>query len=236
MTNTTFHPTTSLDEAATITSAIWETGSSAEIMFQMLWESPYFQQSQRIVKYDPHLHLFAASCARRTAHLFTTTESRMAIRTAERFATGAATRSEMHRAHLAAEASTIATLRSYEESDAERLQQEQQNTPLNTQTIRNAAVLNAASAAASCCLAHQLFGPLQAADLSAKFTRKALYWEALADGADSVLIAELLEEEDLRQAHTLRVFIGNPFNPVKVPAMFLTAAGTPFATTTRLGQ
>jgi hypothetical protein len=236
VTNTTYSPSTSESEAAAITSTIWETGSSAEIMFQMLWESPYFRQSQRIVKYDPHLHLFAASCARRTARLFISPESRMAIQTAERFATGAATRSEMHRAHLAAEASTIATLRAFEEFLPETVQPEQQNSPLNPEAIRNAAILNAASAAASCCLAHQLFGPLQAADLSAKFTRKALYWEALAHGADSVLITELLEEEDLRQAHTLRTFIGNPFNSIEAPAMLLPTTGTPFQRTTPLGQ
>jgi hypothetical protein len=192
--NTTYNPTASENEAASITNTIWESGTSAEIMFQMLWESPYFRQSQRIVKYDPHLHLFAACCARRTTHLFTTAESRIAIHTAERFAIGAATRSEMHRAHLAAEANAIAILKTYEELPNETLQLEQQESPLNMHTIRGAAILNAASAAASCCLAHQLFGPLQAADLSAKFARKALYWEALANGADSVLVTELLEE------------------------------------------
>lgn len=188
----------------------------------MLWESPEFRQSQRIIKYDPHLHLFAAWCARRTAHLFTTTESRIAIQTAERFATSTATRSEMHQAHRAAEASAIATSRSYETlTTSEAFDAEQAAPRLDTHAIRGAAILNAASAAASCCIAHQLFGPLQAADLSAKYARQALYWEALANGADTVLITELREEEDLRQAHTLRAFIGNPFNPIQAPAMFL---------------
>lgn len=223
MINSTYSPGTSQHEAQAITSKIWETGSSAEIMFQMLWESLEFRQSQRIIKYDPHLHLFAAWCARRTAHLFTTTESRIAIQTAERFATGAATRSEMHQAHRAAEASAIATIKSYETlTTAEGFDAEHHDEPpLNTHAIRGAAIINAASAAASSCIAHQLFGPLQAAELSAKYARQALYWEALANGADTVLITELREEEDLRQAHTLRAFIGNPFNPIQAPAMFL---------------
>jgi hypothetical protein len=220
--NSIYSPGISQHEAQAITSTIWETGSSAEIMVQMLWESLHFRQSQRIIKYSPHLHLFAAWCARRTIHLCTTTESRLAIQTAERFATGAATRSEMHQAHRAAEASAIARIRNYENlTTTETFDTEQQEPSLNTHAIRGAAILNAASAAVSCCIAHQLFGLLQAADLSAKYARQALYWEALANGADIVLISELREEEDLRQAHSLRTIIGNPFNPIQAPAMFL---------------
>jgi hypothetical protein len=214
----------SQQEAQTITTEIWKTGPSAEVMFQMLWESPCFRQSNQIAKYGPHLHLFAAWCARRTSHLLTDKQSHHAIQTAERFATATTSRAAMHQAHLAAEAVVIRIAATYEILSATENMSAVTNSGSNgidTRATRAAALLNAATAAATCCLAHQLFGPLQAADLCAKYARHSLYWEALTNGSDAVLIAELLEEEDLRQAHTLRVFLGNPFNPIESPAMFL---------------
>ncbi len=195
-------------------------------MFQMLWESPDFRQSSQIVKYGPHLQLFAAWCARRTSHLLTNTKSHAAIQTAERFATAATTRSAMHQARLAAETVVIQIAAAYEDLSPTAMitnPLEPTNLPsgINTRATLGAALLNAATAASTCCLAHQLFGALQAADLCAKYARQALYWEALTNGSDTVLITELLEAEDLRQAHTLRVFLGNPFNPIESPAMFL---------------
>ena len=93
---------------------------------------------------------------------------------------------------------------------------------IDTSATRIAALLNAASAAATCCLTNRIFAPLKAAELCAKYARQSLYWEALTNGSDPVLITELLEQEDSRQAQTLRVFLGNPFSPRESPPMFLT--------------
>jgi hypothetical protein len=215
----------SQQEAQTITSAIWNTGSSAEVMFQMLWESRF--SHSKIGKYAPHLYLFAAWCARRTSHLLTDKKSHHAIQTAERFATAAACRSVMHQARIAAEAVVIQIAATFEnlppnaDTPATIEPTTHTTTRVNTTATGGAALLNAASAAATCCLTYQLFAPLKAADLCARYARQSLYWEALTKGSDTVLITELLDEEDLRQAHTLRVFLGNPFNPSESPAMFL---------------
>ncbi len=101
------------NEAETITGEIWETGPSAEIMLQMLWESKAFRQANQITKYEPHFHLFAAWSARRVSHLLTDERSHRAIRTAELFAAGATTRAEMHQAHLHAEAVVIRLAETY---------------------------------------------------------------------------------------------------------------------------
>ncbi len=215
----------SQQEAQTITSEIWNTGSSAEIMFQMLWESRF--SHSKIGKYAPHLYLFAAWCARRTSHLLTDKKSHHAIQTAERFATAAASRSVMHQARIAAEAVVIQIAATYDNltrtanAPATTEPTSHPTNNINTRATRGAALLNAATAAATCCLTYQLFAPLKAADLCAKYARQSLYWEALTTGSDTVLITELLEQEDLRQAHTLRVFLGNPFNPSESPAMLL---------------
>jgi len=212
---------TSQPEVQTITAEVWNTGTSAEVMFQMLWE---FSRSSNnnILEYDPHLHLFAAWCARRTSHLLSAQKSFHAIRTAELFATANASRSAMQHARILAEAVVIQMAATYENSHATLPRTtEPTNNNIDTTATRAAALLNAASAAATCCLTNQHLAPLKAADLCAKYARQSLYWEALTNGSDSVLITELLEEEDLRQAHTLRVFLGNPFNPSVSPAMFL---------------
>lgn len=219
------------EEAQTITNEIWDTGSSAEVMFQMLWESAGFCPAN-ICNLGPHLRLFAAWCARRTSHLLTDRKSHHAIQTAERFATAAASCSVMHEARIAAEAVVIqiaatpenlmSNLMSNAGTPPSRNQLTNQTcNKIDTTATRKASILNAASAAATCCLTYQPFAPLKAADLCAKYARQSLYWEALTNGSDVVLITELLEEEDLRQSHTLRVFLGNPFDHHKSPAMLL---------------
>ncbi len=213
------------NEAETITGEIWETAPSAEIMLQMLWESKAFRQANQITKYEPHFHLFAAWSARRVSHLLTDQRSHRAIRTAELFAAGATTRAEMHQAHLHAEAVVIQLAETYKPStpptptsrnDADH------PTGLDTRTLFGASVLHAASTAAMACYAQQIFGGLQAAEVCAKYSSKALYWELLTNRADSVLVTEFLEEEDRRQAQALRIFLGNPFNSDRSPAMTLT--------------
>ncbi|MGH9967531.1 MAG: hypothetical protein ACREBG_06815, partial [Pyrinomonadaceae bacterium] len=77
--------------------------------------------------------------------------------------------------------------------------------------------------ASMACYAPQIFGGLQAAEACAKYSSKAAYWEMLTNGADSVLITEFLEEEDRRQAQALRIFLGNPFDSDRSPAMTLPA-------------
>lgn len=214
------------EEAHTITTEIWGTGSSAEVMFQMLWEAARFWTLD-IGSFAPHLRLFAASCARRTSHLLTDSKSYHAIQTAERFATATASCSVMHEARIDAEA-VVVQIANAAESPVSNASTPRTNQLINQTTnkiditaTRKAAILNAASAAATCCLAYQPLAALKAADLCAKYARQSLYWEALTNGADVVLITDLLEEEDLRQSHTLRVLLGNPFNSHKSPAMFL---------------
>ena len=219
--------TASQKEAQTITTEIWNTGSSAEVMFQMLWESARWRGNIR--NFAPHLRLFAAWCARRTSHLLTDSKSYHAIQIAERFATATASCSLMHEARRAAEAVIIQIAAAAAPETLISNASTQPTTQLTNQTInkidttatRTASILNAASAAATCCLTYQPLAPLKAAELCAKYARQSLYWEALTNGSDVVLITELLEEEDLRQSHTLRVLLGNPFDPDKSPPMFL---------------
>jgi hypothetical protein len=205
------------DEAQLITSEIWETASSAAIMLQMLCESKTFRQADRIIKYEQHFHLFAASCARRLTHLLIDPRSVHATRTAELFAAGAKTRAEMHRAHLHAEAAVIQLADTYNqalpttENPAYDHSSRSHPTGLDTRILFGASVLHAAATASMCCYAQQIFGGLQAAEASAKYSSKALYWELVTNGADTILITEFLEEEDRRQAQALRVFLGNPF-------------------------
>lgn len=215
------------NEAETITGEIWETAPSAEIMLQMLWESKAFRQPDQITKYERHFHLFAAWSARRVSHLLRDERSHYAIRTAELFSAGDKTRTEMHQAHLHAEAVVIQLAETYKKSTLPTTETpESKNdadhpTGVDTRTLFGASVLHAASTASMACYAQQIFGGLQAAEACAKYSSKALYWEMLTDGADSILIAEFLEEEDRRQAQALRIFLGNPFNRNRSPAMTL---------------
>lgn len=217
---------TTLKEAKTITGEIWETAPSAEIMLQMLWESKAFRQASQITKYEPHFHLFAAWSARRVSHLLTDQRSHHAIRTAELFSAGATTRAEMHQAHLHAEAVVFQLAETYKKSTHTIETPKSQNnadhpTGVDTRTLFGASVLHAASTASMACYAQQIFGGLQAAEACAKYSSKALYWEMLTNGANAVLITEFLEEEDRRQAQALIIFLGNPFNSDRSPAMTL---------------
>jgi len=215
------------NEAETITGEIWGTAPSAEIMLQMLWESKPFRQANQITKYEPHFHLFAAWSARRVNHLLKDQRSHHAIRTAELFGAGATTRAEMHQAHLHAEAVVIRLAETYEGSTLPTTETPKSKndadhpTGVDTRTLFGASVLHAASTASMACYATQIFGGLQAAEACAKYSSKALYWELLTNGADSVLVTEFLEEEDRRQAQALRIFLGNPFNSDRSPAMTL---------------
>jgi hypothetical protein len=217
------------NEAETITGEIWETGPSAEIMLQMLWESKGFRQANQITKYEPHFHLFAAWSARRVSHLLTDERSHHAIRTAELFAAGATTRTEMHQAHLHAEAVVIQLAETHKQSTPPTTETPKSKndgehpTGVDACTLFGASVLHAASTASMACYATQIFGGLQAAEACAKYSSKALYWEMLTNRADSVLITEFLEEEARRQAQALRIFLGNPFNSDRSPAMTLPA-------------
>jgi hypothetical protein len=124
----------------------------------------------------------------------------------------------MNQARIAAEAVAIQIAANYGMPAA--------TTPSNgidTTATRTAAHLNAASAAATCCFSRQIAAPLKAAELCAKYARQSLYWDALTNGSDPALIAELLDQEDSRQAQTLRVFLGNPFSPCESPPIFLPA-------------
>ncbi len=215
------------NEADTITAEIWETAPSAEIMLQMLWELIAFRQANQITKYEPHFHLFAAWSARRVSHLLRDERSHYAIRTAELFAAGVTTRAEMHQAHLHAEAVVFQLAETYKKSTLPTTETPKSKTDadhptaVDTRTLFGASVLHAASTASMACYAQQIFGGLQAAEACAKYSTKALYWEMLTNGADSVLITEFLEEEDRRQAQALRIFLGNPFNSDRSPAMTL---------------
>ena len=215
------------NEAETITGEIWGTAPSAEIMLQMLWESKAFRQASQITKYEPHFHLFAAWSARRVSHLLTDQRSHYAIRTAELFGAGVTTRAEMHQAHLYAEAVVIQLAETYKESTLpttgtpKSKNDADHPTGVDTRTLFGASVLHAASTASMACYAQQIFGGLQAAEACAKYSIKALYWEMLTNGADAVLITEFLEGEDRRQAQALRIFLGNPFNSNRSPAMTL---------------
>jgi hypothetical protein len=216
-----------INEAETITGEIWETAPSAEIMLQMLWESKAFHQANQITKYEPQFHLFAAWSARRVSHLLTDERSHHAIRTAELFGAGATTRAEMHQAHLHAEAVVIQLAKTYKQSTLpttgtpESKKDADHPTGVATRTLFGASLLHAASTASMACYAQQIFCGLQAAEACAKYSSKALYWELLTNGADSVLITEFLEEEDRRQAQALRIFLGNPFNSDRSPAITL---------------
>src|SRR6266511_3192443 len=198
MTNTR-HVDATANEAETITGEIWETGPSAEIMLQMLWESKAFRQDNQITKYEPHFHLFAAWSARRVSHLLTDQRSHYAIRTAELFAAGVTSRAEMHQAHLYAEAVVIQLAETYKESTLpttgtpKSKNDADHPTGVDTRILFGASVLHAASTASMACYAQQIFGGLQAAAACATYSCIALYWEGRPNGADAVLTAEFLE-------------------------------------------
>ncbi len=99
---------------------------------------------------------------------------------------------------------------------------------VNEHTVYSAALLNAAAAASMCCSSLTTFRTLSGVlACSADYTTRALYWQHVAIGADAVLISELMDEEECRQAHTLRLFLGNPFDPHRSPPMTLPSPKAP---------
>lgn len=219
-------------ETKTITADIWEIAPSSEHMITMLWESltlPLnFQQNYQIAKQEQQLRLFAAWTARRVTHLLNDPRSHNAIETAERFAIGTAGRSEMNRAHLNAKTVVIELSDTYKPTDlptTSTLDPKQtlssQPQSVSSHTLTGAALLHAAATASMACHFQQLFSGLHVAETCATYSRKALYWELLAENAGTERITEFLKKEDRRQAQALRVFTGNPFNQTKFPAIHL---------------
>ena len=162
---------------------------------------------------EHHFRFFAASCARRTSYLLTDNRSRIAIQTAELFANSRASGYALHKAYVNAKAALLEQAKHYNTFLAPSVQQSHP-TGVNEETLYGAAALHAAAAAATCCFAQQAQTPLGLAEACAKYATRALYWEQVSLGADSVLISQLIEEEEHRQAHALRIFIGNPFAPL----------------------
>lgn len=216
----------SVNEAEVITTEIWDTAPSASIMLDMLSESQPFRHKDRLLQYEPHLHLFAAWCARRVQHLLADPRSHRAIQVAELFATGHATRSDLSSAQQQAQTVVTEIARAYEQSTSDLTDDStpsptQHPTGIDGRKLFAASLLHAASTASTACYSDTTFSSLYSATSCAKFSSKALYWQMLTNGADSVLIADFLEQEDQRQAQALRIFIGNPFNPESSPAMTL---------------
>ena len=206
------------DEAQTITAELWNSAPSAEMMLAILSESR-LRHTNQLVPYERHLHLFAASCARRINHLLIDHRSRVAIQTAELFGYGRASTLAMYSAYAYAKAATVEIAKTYNAIPIEgpRLHP----TGVHEKTLYGAALLHAAAVASTCCSTPQIGTPVTMAAASAKYTTRALYWEQLSIAADSVLISELIDQEEHRQAHSLRIFVGNPFAPNTFPSMTL---------------
>jgi hypothetical protein len=67
------------------------------------------------------------------------------------------------------------------------------------------------------CCPSEILHPLQAAEASARYATKALYYEQLSNDADSTLISQMIDEEQHRQSQALRIFLGNPFDSKRWP-------------------
>ena len=217
-------------EAELITSAIWQTAPSAEIMLAMLWETKEFKQPNTLATYEPNLRLFAASCARRLSHLLTDVRSQHAIRTAELCAVAAVgvTAAQLHNAYLQSKAAVMEIAKTYNQPElpiVDRITVTMDHpTGLDPRVLFGAALLHAASTASIACYTTQICGALEAAKTCTRYSTQALYWEMLSNGADSILISEFLEEEDRRQAQALRLFLGNPFDSKHSPPLTLRPA------------
>ena len=208
------------DDALTITAELWTSAPSATIMLELLSQS-HLRHPHKFLPYDQHFRLFSASCARRTGHLLTDKRSRIAIQTAELFASGRASASTMQEARTNAEAAIQEHADAYNSLSSTQQRSTLHPTGIDEQIVHGAAVLHAAAAAITCCSPDNLITPLRGATACAKYTTRALYWEQLAIGADTTLISELIDVEAQRQAHTLRLFLGNPFAPQTFPHMNL---------------
>jgi hypothetical protein len=208
---------TTPNEVQTITTELWTSAPSAKIMLQLLSQSG---DAHKLLSYEHHFRFFAASCARRTSYLLTDSRSRIAIQTAELFANSRSSAYALHKAYVNAKAAILEQAKNYNTLSSPSAQQSHP-TGVSQETLYGAAVLHAAAAAATCCFARQVQTPLGVAEACAKYATKALYWEQISLGADKVLISQLIDEEEHRQAHTLRIFIGNPFAPLRFPPMNL---------------
>jgi len=207
----------SFDEAQAITAEIWQSASSAEIMFTMLLESRLFQNSNR---YTPHFYMFAASCARRVNHLLQDPRSHEAIRAAELFATKATSRKQLLESHLSAHSAALDLATTYNNSPlatTDQLNHDDRLLP-SRRTFFGGALMHAAATASIACCPSELLHPLRAAETSARYATTALYYEQLSHDTDSTLISQLIEEEQHRQSQALRIFLGNPFASKRWPA------------------
>lgn len=207
---------TTPNEVQTITTELWTSAPSATIMLQLLSQS----DPHKLLSYEHHFRFFAASCARRTSHLLTDTRSRIAIQTAELFANSRASGYALHKAYVNAKAAILEQAKNYNTLWSSSARQSHP-TGVNEETLYGAAVLHAAAAAATCCLEQHIHTPHALAQACAKYSTRALYWEQVSLGADKILISQLIDEEEHRQAHALRIFIGNPFAPLRFPPMNL---------------
>lgn len=200
-------------EAQIITAEIWQSASCAEIMLMMLSESQLFHNSN----YLPQLWLFAASCARRVSHLLEDPRSHQAIRTAELFATNATTETLLHDSHRAAQAVAVDLAKKYNCSPDLSTDHRKQDQTATRRAFFAGALMHAAAAASMACTPSQISTPLKAAEASSRYTINALYYEQLSNDTDSTLISQLIDEEQHRQAQSLRIFLGNPFDPKRCP-------------------
>jgi hypothetical protein len=204
-------------EAQIITAEIWQSASSADIMLTMLLESRLFQNSNH---HTPQLYLFAGSCARRVIHLLKDPRSREAIRAAELFASNATTSQELLDSHLSAHNATLDLANTYNNFpllSTEQSSDDDDNRAIPRATFFGGALLHAAATASMACCPSKILHPLQAAEASARYATKALYYEQLSNDTDSTLISQLIDEEQHRQSQALRIFLGNPFDSKRWP-------------------
>jgi hypothetical protein len=203
--------TETVHEAQVITAEIWQSASCAEIMLLMLSESRLFQNSTH---YMPQLYLFAASCARNVNHLLHDARSQEAVCAAELFATDSTTKTHLLNSHRDAQAAVIDLAK-----NAPFISTGAPNPdPFTTrQTFFAGALLHAAAAASMASTPSHLTAPVQAAQTSARYAINALYYEQLSYDSDSTLISQVFDEEQHRQSQSLRIFLGNPFDPKRWP-------------------
>lgn len=206
----------SFHEAQVITAEIWQSASSAEIMFTMLLESLLFQNSNR---YTPQFYMFAASCARRVNHLLQDPRSHEAISAAELFATNASTSQQLLESHLSAQNAALDLATTYNKfplQSTDQLNHDDRTLP-SRRTLFDGALMHAAATASIACCPSEILNPLRAAETSARYATKALYYEQLSNDADSTLISQVIDEEQHRQSQALRIFLGNPFASKRWP-------------------
>lgn len=222
-------------ENAILTAELWDVVPSAKALLRLITPTDADQNHQRATNNDRQLRLFAAWCARRRGNLLTDARSREAIRAAELFANDSISFKEMCYAHerscLAVREIDFHVKNDETEIDATDhptlAPEDSKPVVLNPRRFRGGAYLYAAyTACHSAAYTLHPLGGLHAAIKSAFASRKALYWDLLAEGCDKILITEQLESEEGRQAEALRTFIGNPFNPDRMPPLSLRTVAT----------